>query len=90
MDVLMFEKKLCLEGVSARQIAMRLTEMGIPTQQGNKDWNRGVVLQHLTNGNYRGYPMRLTTAKPETAPTLSEKPRQTNRYLCQRVFIRAL
>ncbi len=56
VDVLMFEKKLCLEGVSARQIAMRLTEMGIPTQQGNKDWNRGVVLQHLTNGNYRGYP----------------------------------
>jgi DNA invertase Pin-like site-specific DNA recombinase len=56
MDVLMLEKKLCLEGVSARQIAMRLTEMGIPTQQGKKDWNRGVVLQHLTNGNYRGYP----------------------------------
>ncbi len=56
VDVLMLEKKLCLEGVSARQIAMRLTEIGIPTQQGNKDWNRGVVLQHLTNGNYRGYP----------------------------------
>ncbi len=56
LDVLMLEKKLCLEGVSARQIAMRLTEMGIPTQRGNKDWNRGVVLQHLTNGNYRGYP----------------------------------
>lgn len=56
VDVLMLEKKLCLEGVSARQIAMRLTDMGIPTQQGNKDWNRGVVLQHLTNGNYRGYP----------------------------------
>lgn len=56
VDVLMLEKKLCLEGVSARQIAMRLTELGIPTQQGNKDWNRGVVLQHLTNGNYRGYP----------------------------------
>jgi site-specific DNA recombinase len=56
MDVLMLEKKLCLEGMSARQIAMRLTDMAIPTQQGNKDWNRGVVLQHLTNGNYRGYP----------------------------------
>ncbi|HLI68704.1 MAG TPA: recombinase family protein [Ktedonobacteraceae bacterium] len=56
VDVLMFEKEQCLKGVSARQIAMRLTEMGIPTQQGNKDWNRGVVLQHLTNGNYRGYP----------------------------------
>jgi site-specific DNA recombinase len=55
-DVLMLEKELCLQGISARQIAMRLTEMGIPTQQGNKDWNRGVVLQHLTNGNYRGYP----------------------------------
>jgi DNA invertase Pin-like site-specific DNA recombinase len=56
IDVLMLEKKLCLEGTSARQIAMRLTEMSIPTQQGNKDWNRNVVLQHLTNGNYRGYP----------------------------------
>lgn len=56
LDVLMLEKKLCLQGMSARQIAMRLTDMGMPTQQGNKDWNRGVVLQHLTNGNYRGYP----------------------------------
>lgn len=56
VDVLMLEKKLCLEGMSTRQIAMTLTNMGIPTQRGNCDWNRTVVLQHLTNGNYRGYP----------------------------------
>jgi site-specific DNA recombinase len=56
VDVLMLEKKLCLKGMSTRQIAMKLTEMGIPTQRGHEAWNRTVVLQHLTNGNYRGYP----------------------------------
>ena len=56
VDVLMLEKDLCLKGMSTRQISMTLTNMGIPTQQGKKDWNRTVILQHLTNGNYRGYP----------------------------------
>jgi hypothetical protein len=40
-------KELCLKGVSTRQIAMRLTEMGIPTQRGFPTWNRTVVLQHF-------------------------------------------
>ncbi len=56
LDVLAFEKKLCLAGTSTRQIAMTLTKMGIPTQTGKQVWNRITVLQHLTNGNYRGYP----------------------------------
>lgn len=56
VDVLMLEKKLCLEGMSTRQIAMKLTQMGLPTQRGKEAWNRTVIVQHLTNGNYRGYP----------------------------------
>jgi DNA invertase Pin-like site-specific DNA recombinase len=57
LDVLAFERKLCLQGVSTNRIAILLTQMGIPTQKGNQVWNRITVLQHLTNGNYRGYPL---------------------------------
>src|SRR6266568_6527859 len=63
LDVLALERKLCLQGVSARQIAITLTNMGIPTQKGNAVWNRITVLQHLTNGNYRGYPYAVNYRK---------------------------
>lgn len=56
IDVLALERKLCLAGMSTNSIALTLTKMGIPTQRGNTVWNRITVLQHLTNGNYRGYP----------------------------------
>ena len=56
LDVLAFERKLCLQGMSTNQIAITLTKLGIPTQTGRQVWNRITVLQHLTNGNYRGYP----------------------------------
>jgi len=55
-DVLAYERSLCLQGISVRGIAFTLTRMGIPTITGNIVWNRATVLQHLTNGNYRGYP----------------------------------
>jgi Recombinase len=63
VDVLMLEKKLCLSGMSTRQIAMTLTKMGIPTQKGHPAWNRMTILQHLTNGNYRGYPYAVNYRK---------------------------
>ena len=63
LDVLALERKLCLQGTSTRQIAMTLTKMGIPTQKGNHVWNRITVLQHLTNGNYRGYPYAINYRK---------------------------
>lgn len=56
VDVLMLEKDLLLQGMSTRQIAMQLTRMGIPTARGHSAWNRVTIIQHLTNGNYRGYP----------------------------------
>lgn len=56
VDVLAFERKLCLSGVSTNQIAKLLTKIGIPTQTGKNVWNRTTIVQHLTNGNYRGYP----------------------------------
>jgi site-specific DNA recombinase len=56
LDVLAFERESCLQGRSVRWIALALTKMNIPTQTGNKVWNWTTVLQHLTNGNYRGYP----------------------------------
>jgi site-specific DNA recombinase len=59
LDVLAFERKLCLEGSSTNQIAIALTRMGIPTQTGKQVWNRITILQHLTNGNYRGYPYAM-------------------------------
>ena len=63
LDVLALERKLCLEGVSARQIAITLTKMGVPTQKGHAAWHRATVLQHLTNGNYRGYPYAVNYRK---------------------------
>ena len=36
LDVLAFERKLCLQGMSTNQIAITLTKMGIPTQTGNQ------------------------------------------------------
>ncbi len=63
LDVLALERKLCLQGVSARQIAITLTNMGIPTQKGNAAWHRMTVIQHLTNGNYRGYPYAVNYRK---------------------------
>jgi DNA invertase Pin-like site-specific DNA recombinase len=56
IDVLAYERECVLKGISTNQIAISLTRMGIPTQTGNHVWNRTTILQHLTNGNYRGYP----------------------------------
>jgi len=63
LDVLALERKLCLGGMSARQIAITLTKMGIPTQKGHEAWHRMTVIQHLTNGNYRGYPYAVNYRK---------------------------
>jgi DNA invertase Pin-like site-specific DNA recombinase len=68
LDVLSLEIKLCLEGMSTRQIAMTLTKMGIPTQKGLPAWNRMTILQHLTNGNYRGYPYAVNYRKVKDGP----------------------
>jgi DNA invertase Pin-like site-specific DNA recombinase len=73
VDVLMLEKKLCLEGMSTRQIAMTLTKMGIPTQRGHTAWHRITVLQHLTNGNYRGYPYAANYRKTREGSTSYRK-----------------
>ncbi len=73
IDVLEIERKLCLEGMSTRQIAMKLTHIGIPTQQGHTVWNRIVVLQHLTNGNYRGYPYAVNYRKTKEGSTSYRK-----------------
>ncbi len=56
LDVLAFEREKVLQGWSTNSIAITLTKMGIPTQTGRQVWNRRTILQHLTNGNYRGYP----------------------------------
>jgi hypothetical protein len=55
-DVLAYERRLCLQGMSVKAIAVTLTRMGIPTITGNTVWHRATVQEHLTNGNYRGYP----------------------------------
>src|SRR2546425_2007510 len=71
--VLMLEKDLVLSGMSARQVAMKLTRMGIPTQRGHAAWNRTVILQHLTNGNYRGYPYAVNYRKTKEGSTSYRK-----------------
>lgn len=73
VDVLMLEKKLCLQGMSTRQIAMTITKMGIPTQKGHPAWNRMTILQHLTNGNYRGYPYAVNYRKTREGSTSYRK-----------------
>lgn len=73
VDVLMLEKKLCLQGMSTRQIAMTITKMGIPTQRGYAAWNRITILQHLTNGNYRGYPYATNYRKTREGSTSYRK-----------------
>jgi site-specific DNA recombinase len=55
-DVLAYERRLCLQGMSVKAIAVTLTRMGIPTITGNTVWHRATVQEHLTNENYRGYP----------------------------------
>lgn len=73
LDVLALERKLCLEGMSARQIAITLTKMGVPTQKGHAAWHRATVLQHLTNGNYRGYPYAVNYRKTKDGSTSYRK-----------------
>jgi site-specific DNA recombinase len=52
--VVIFCYDSCLKGMSCRQIALALTRMGIPTQRGNKIWNRRTIRQILSNSNYTG------------------------------------
>lgn len=42
------------EGMSAREIAWRLTIMSVPTKQGGKQWNPATVHRILRNGTYTG------------------------------------
>ncbi len=52
--VVIFCYDSCLKGMSCRQIALALTRMGIPTQQGREAWNRRTIRQLLSNNNYTG------------------------------------
>ena len=44
----------CLQGMSCRHIAFRLTRLGIPTRKGHANWDRTTVRQILKNENYTG------------------------------------
>ena len=45
---------LYLDGKSDRQIAIILTERGVPTKTGKKKWNAGTIAKILTNEKYTG------------------------------------
>lgn len=46
--------KYLFEGLSSTEIAKELTQRGIPTPQGKKEWQTGVVINILKNEKYKG------------------------------------
>jgi DNA invertase Pin-like site-specific DNA recombinase len=54
VKVILFCYESCLKGVSLRQIAMKLTQLGIPTRMRKDAWDLSTVRQILKNENYTG------------------------------------
>lgn len=66
------------EGLTAGQIAKRLTEMGIPTQTGRPEWNRSTVKDILQNTLYTGkirWNRRKVTKEMDEGKKISRKRR---------------
>ena len=52
-------------GMSSAGIAKRLTEEGIRTARGNREWNSGVVIKILKNEKYCGDLLQKKTVTPD-------------------------
>lgn len=68
------------EGLSAGQIARRLTEMGIPTLTGKREWNRSTVKDILQNNLYTGkirWNRRKVSKEKSEGKTVKRKRRLT-------------
>nr|DAH47696.1 MAG TPA: integrase [Caudoviricetes sp.] len=66
------------ERLSSGQIANRLTEMGIPTQTGKSEWNRGTIKEILQNNLYVGkirWYRRKVTKEKSNGTTVRKKRR---------------
>lgn len=78
--VLMFEW-FVNEGLSAGEIAKRLTAMGVPTKTGRTEWNRATIKDILKNNLYTGmirWNRRKTTKETEDGHIIKKKRRLTS------------
>lgn len=71
-------------GMSSAGIAKRLTEEGIRTARGNREWNSGVVIKILKNEKYCGDLLQKKTVTPDY---LTHQKR-TNRGQEEMVYLR--
>ena len=72
------------DGLSGAGIAKRLTEEGVPTVRGHREWNSGVVIKILKNEKYCGDLLQKKTITPDY---LTHRKR-TNRGQEEMVYIR--